>query len=139
MAFLAAVVIRADHHHGRDVKGADGKPVENAQIKMIRTDIKGNYKTKTNKKGHYIYMGLPMGTYDIRCSSKTNRWTERGRVRTKPGDPIPVNFDLKAQQASKEEMQKAMESGTMTKEMERGLTAEQKAQMEKELKERRKR
>ena len=48
-----------------DVKGLDGKPVDKADIKITRTDIKGEYKTKTNKKGHYIYMGLPMGTYAV--------------------------------------------------------------------------
>ena len=47
------------------MKGQDGKPVEKAEVKIVRTDIKGNYKTKTNKKGHYLYMGLPMGKYDI--------------------------------------------------------------------------
>ena len=47
------------------VKGADGKPVEKAEIQITRTDIKGSYKTKTDKKGHYLYMGLPMGKYTI--------------------------------------------------------------------------
>ena len=48
------------------MKGADGKPVQGAKISIVRTDIKGNYPTKTDKKGHYIYMGLPMGKYDVK-------------------------------------------------------------------------
>src|SRR5689334_8586351 len=46
-------------------KGPDGKPIEKAEVIITRTDIKGSYKTKTDKKGHYLYMGLPMGTYTI--------------------------------------------------------------------------
>ncbi|HEV2473389.1 MAG TPA: carboxypeptidase-like regulatory domain-containing protein, partial [Chthonomonadales bacterium] len=41
------------------VTGADGKPVPNAQILIVREDMKGTYKgAKTDKKGHYIYNGL---------------------------------------------------------------------------------
>ena len=36
------------------VKGTDGKPLEKAEVHIIRTDIKANYKTKTDKKGHYL-------------------------------------------------------------------------------------
>jgi tetratricopeptide (TPR) repeat protein len=136
MAFLAMSAFAQITTVEGIVKGADGKPVQNAQIKIDRTDIKGSYKTKTDKKGHYIYMGLPMGTYDIAVLVEDKQVDGAKGVRTKPGDPIPVNFDLKNQEASKEQMQKAMETGTMTKEMERGMSAEQKAQMEKELKDR---
>src|SRR5580704_17975352 len=33
-----------------DVKGEDGKPLKDALIKIERTDIKGNYKVKSDKK-----------------------------------------------------------------------------------------
>src|SRR5258705_13203689 len=46
-----------------DVKGEDGKPLKDALVKIERKDIKGNYKVKTDKKGHYYYGGLPIGTY----------------------------------------------------------------------------
>lgn len=123
-----------------DVKGTDGKPLQNAQIKIVRTDIKGNYDTKTNKKGHYIYMGLPMGTYNITVLVDGKEADKVSGVRTSPGDPKPIDFDLsKSQQASAQkqaEMQKAIEAGQLTKDMERGLTSEQKAQMEKDIKDR---
>src|SRR6201998_3853918 len=48
-----------------DVKGEDGKPAVGAVIKIERKDIKGNYNTKTDKKGHYYYGGLGYGTYDV--------------------------------------------------------------------------
>ena len=38
---------------------ADGQkvPLADAQIDVFRTDIKGEYKTKTNKKGEFVFAG----------------------------------------------------------------------------------
>jgi tetratricopeptide (TPR) repeat protein len=120
-------------------KGPDGKPLDKAEVQIVRTDIKGNYKTKTDKKGHYLYMGLPMGTYDITLMVDGKPADSVKNVRTRPGDPIPVNFDLKDTAAAKAqaqaEMAKALETGQLTKEQERSLTPEQKAAMEKQVKE----
>jgi tetratricopeptide (TPR) repeat protein len=120
------------------VKGADGKPVQGAKINLVRTDIKGNYNTKTDKKGHYIYMGLPYGKYDISVEIEGKVADQVKGVQTRPGDPTPINFDLKAQQAdnsSKQaEMQKAMETGQMSEDLKRQLSPEQKAEMEKQMK-----
>src|ERR1051325_4824063 len=121
------------------VKGQDGKPVEKAEVQIVRTDIKGSYKTKTDKKGHYLYMGLPMGKYDVSVLVDGKVADAMKGVSTRPGDPIPVNFDLKASQADKAQQQaqmaKAIETGTLTKEQERSLSPEQKAAMEKQIKE----
>jgi tetratricopeptide (TPR) repeat protein len=120
-------------------KGPDGKPIEKAEVQIIRTDIKGSYKTKTDKKGHYLYMGLPMGTYTIDLMVDGKKVDSVSKVQTRPGDPIPVNFDLKAsqqdQQAKNAEMQKAVETGQISKELERQMSPEQKAAMEKNIKE----
>lgn len=120
-------------------KGPDGKPIEKAEVQIVRTDIKGNYKTKTDKKGHYLYMGLPMGTYDITLMVDGKAADAVKNVRTRPGDPIPVNFDLKDSAAAKAqqqaEMAKAIETGQLSKEQERSMTPEQKAAMEKQIKE----
>jgi tetratricopeptide (TPR) repeat protein len=122
------------------VKGTDGKPVQGAEIQITRTDIKGNYKCKTDKKGHYIYMGLPMGTYDIAVNVEGKLADKVSGVRTSPGDAKPVDFDLsKSQQAgsaTSAAMQKALETGQISKDLERGMTADQKAQMEKDIKDR---
>lgn len=121
-------------------KDPTGKPIEKAEVQIIRTDIKGNYKTKTDKKGHYLYMGLPMGTYTIDLYVDGKKVDSVAKVQTRPGDPIPVNFDLKASQqdqaAKSAEMQKAVETGQISKEMERSMSPEQKAAMEKQIKER---
>jgi len=120
------------------VKGTDGKPLQNAEIQITRTDIKGNYKCKTDKKGHYIYMGLPMGTYTIVVAVGGKEADKVSGVRTSPGDSKPIDFDLsKTQMANstkQAEMQKAVETGQISKELERGMSAEEKAKMEKQIK-----
>lgn len=121
-----------------NVKGADGKPVQNAQIEITRTDIKGNLKTKTDKKGHYIYMGLQYGgMYNVAVVIDGKKMDEVKGVKMS-GDTKPVDFDLKAQQATNEAkqaaMQKAVETGKVSDDLTRGMSAEQKAQLEKQIK-----
>ena len=101
MAFLAVSAFAQITTIEGIVKGQDGKPVEKAEVQIIRTDIKGSYKTKTDKKGHYLYMGLPMGKYNIDVVVDGKKVDSMKNVSTRPGDPIPVNFDLKASQADK--------------------------------------
>lgn len=79
-----------------DVKGADGKPVQGAQILITREDMKGTYKgAKTDKKGHYIYNGLPKGKYTVSVLVDGQEKQHIEHVATQLGDPVPVNFDLK--------------------------------------------
>jgi tetratricopeptide (TPR) repeat protein len=119
-----------------DVKGPDGQPLKGAQILIEREDMKGTYKgAKTDKKGHYIYNGLPLGTYkvSVMIDGKTADFVEH--VRTKLGDPTEVPFDLKQIADKQAAMQKAAETGTLTKEQERGMSKEQREAYEKKAKE----
>lgn len=120
------------------VKGTDGKPLQGAEIQITRTDIKGNYKTKTDKKGHYIYMGLPMGTYTIAVAVNGKEADKVSGVRTSPGDSKPIDFDLtKSQQSTANQqaaMQKAIETGQASADLTRGMSADDKAKLEKQIK-----
>jgi tetratricopeptide (TPR) repeat protein len=119
-----------------EVKDEDGKPLVGAWVMIERTDIKGNYKVKTNKKGEYFHAGLPLGTYNIRLEVDGKVRDQVKGVRTRLGDPLPINFDLQGQKKKSQEVQAANESGTLTKEQERSMSPAQKAEMEKALKER---
>jgi len=119
-----------------DVKDAGGGPIKDALVKITRTDIKGNYKVKTDKKGHYFHAGLPLGTYNVAVEIEGVERDLMKGVRTRLGDPIPVNFDLKAKQMEAEAIAKAAETGTLTKEQARDMSPEQKAALEKQMKER---
>ncbi|HUK17257.1 MAG TPA: carboxypeptidase regulatory-like domain-containing protein [Bryobacteraceae bacterium] len=122
------------------VKGTDGKPVQGAVINIVRTDIKGNYKVKTDKKGHYIYNGLPMGTYNLSCEVDGKEIDKVSNVKTRPGDPLQMDFDAKKTQAeggSKQAaMQQALQTGEISKDLERQLSPEQKKQLEDQMKKR---
>ena len=123
-----------------DVKGIDGKPLVGAVVKIDRYDITAHYKTKTDKKGHYFYNGLPLGNYNVTLEVDGKDVDQQKGVRSKLGDPTNVSFNLQASKGARDAaqaaMQKAAEGGQLTKDMERGLTADQKAALEKTLKER---
>src|SRR5258708_38846179 len=58
------------------IKQADGQsvPASDAVIDVFRTDVSGKYNTKTNKKGEFVFAGLPyVGTYIIAGSHPSAR------------------------------------------------------------------
>lgn len=118
-----------------DVKGVDGKPVKDAVIKIARTDVKANYKVKTDKKGHYYYGGLSIGTYTVTLEVDGMDVDAVQGVRTSLGDPKDVNFDMKQIQARNGGGGAPGAGAAPAQEQERGMSAEQKAEFEKKKKE----
>ena len=117
-----------------DVKGEDGKPAVGAVIKIERKDIKGNYNTKTDKKGHYYYGGLGLGMYDITVEVNGKAVDMMRGVRTQ-GAPAEINFDLKATAARNAAAAAAGGAAAPPPEENRGLTPAQKAEQERVRKE----
>ena len=75
---------------------ADGQkvPLADAQIDVFRTDIKGEYKTKTNKKGEFVFAGIPfVGTYVVAVSHPTASPNFMPGV--KAGRGVPVDLIVK--------------------------------------------
>jgi tetratricopeptide (TPR) repeat protein len=112
------------------VKDPSGQPIKGAVVNFDRTDIKGHYTVKTDKKGHYGHYGLPLGTYNVTVAVDGKTVDGINGLRTKLGDPMEQNFDLKAAQ----QQQQANASGQLTEEQARGMTKEQKEQFEKNAK-----
>ena len=76
---------------------ADGTatPVANAVVDVWRTDIGGDFHTKTDKKGEWIFAGLPYtGTYVVSISAAGASPMAKGGV--KAGRDIPVDVNLVA-------------------------------------------
>ena len=119
-----------------DVKGADGGPLKGALIKIDREDIKGHYQVKTDKKGHYFYGGLPLGTYKITLEVDGKDVDFVDKVHSRLGDPTVNDFDMKAQMAKRQALSAAAESGTLSKDQARGMSPDEKAAFEKANKER---
>ncbi len=93
-----------------DVKDAEGKPLVGALITLDRTDIKGHYQVKTDKKGHYYHGGLPLGTFRVSLKQGEQVLMFFDGVRIRPGDPMVVNFDLKVEQ----QRQQAVQAGVLS-------------------------
>ena len=115
-----------------EVKGADGKMVTGAQILIEREDMKGTYKgAKTDKKGHYIYNGLPIGKYSVSVLDGGQLKDKVEHIQTKLGDPIPVNFDLAASAAKAQ----AASGAGAAEEQDRSMSKADREALEKKQKE----
>lgn len=73
-AMIALASLTASAQTGRlegDVVKADtNEPIVGAEVLIERTDIKGSYPVKTDKKGHFLHAGVPyVGTYTIMVSA----------------------------------------------------------------------
>ncbi|MGH9773012.1 MAG: tetratricopeptide repeat protein [Candidatus Acidiferrales bacterium] len=75
-------------------KGVDGNKLAGYPIIIERTDIKGTYKTKTNKHGNYVYIGLPIGNYKVVLDSPSGQQLYYIEKHVGLGDPTEVDFDL---------------------------------------------
>jgi tetratricopeptide (TPR) repeat protein len=117
-----------------DVKGPDGAPVKGAEIVLERTDIKGHYKVKSDKKGHWLYTGLPFGTYDITCAIDGKVVDGMKGVKSKYGDSTTVDFDARKAVAAQAATQQANATGQLSNDQARGMSKEQKEQYEAQLK-----
>jgi tetratricopeptide (TPR) repeat protein len=86
------------------VIGEDGQPLKDALILIERTDVRGNYKVKTKKKGDYFHAGLPLGTYKVSVEVNGTIVDSVNGVRCGMGEPTNIDFDLaelkRKQQAS---------------------------------------
>jgi len=111
-------------------KDQNGQPAKGALVVLNRTDMKGHYQVKVDKKGHWLYMGLPYGTYDISLVINGQTVDKVSGVHSKYGEPVDV--DLNA--AKVVAQQQANAAGQLTPEQEKGMTAEQKKQYEEQLK-----
>ncbi len=121
------------------VIGLDGKPVVQAEVRIHRTDIKWDAKLKTDKKGHYIHTGVPAGgIFEISVVIDGKEADKLGNFKSTLGDHPPTDFDLRknaAANAGKNEMVKqAMETGQVSDDLKKQLTAEQKAALDKSMK-----
>src|SRR5688572_15988691 len=125
------------------LKQADGTkiPASDAAIDVFRTDLSGKYTTKTNKKGEFVFAGLPyVGTYIVAASHpeaqanwaanvKAGRETEYV-IELSPGDGKRLTLDeIKGASSNRGAKSSAADSGEA-----RQPTAEEKAKAAEEAK-----
>jgi len=99
-AFLVATAIVTSAQTGQlrgtvQLAGADGKqtPVVGATVDVYRTDMKSDYHTKSDKKGEWVFAGLPfVGRYVVSISAPGAAPSARADVRA--GQDISVDMVL---------------------------------------------
>jgi len=81
----------------------DGTPCVKCIVVIERQEIKGNYTVKTDKKGGFTYIGLPLGNYKISLENPDGKvlFFFNGR-HIGMGDPTEVNFDLQKEVATQQ-------------------------------------
>ncbi len=68
--FTLSAFAQVGRIEGDVIKTGTTEPIVGAQVDIVRTDIKGNYPVKTDKKGHFLHAGVPfVGTYTIIVSA----------------------------------------------------------------------
>ena len=78
-----------------NVKGPDGKPVNNASVRIERKDAKATLnEAKTDRKGNYGFNGLASGSYKL-TALVNNVPTSIDNVKTRPNGVVRVDFDIK--------------------------------------------
>lgn len=100
------------------VKGVDGNPLVGAVIVIERTDMKGRWEVKTNKKGAYIQMGLPSRPARFKLSlywQEKPVWYQDG-VMVSTGEFTRIDIDLAKERAQMPAEQKAQEEEIRTEE-----------------------
>ena len=91
-AFAPSTPAQASGIEGK-VLGADGRPVQNAEVRIQRQDKTGAPVTiQTDAKGRYVSSKLPAGTY--RVSVVQNGAVKSNVTMKTVGEPARIDFDL---------------------------------------------
>ncbi len=84
--------------------GPGGKKLAKYLIIITRQDIKGTYKTKTNKKGEYVYIGLPLGIYKVTLEDPSGHPLATQEKHVGFGDPTELDFNLQGMKQAQQEL-----------------------------------
>ena len=110
----------------------DGSACVKCPIIIARQEIHAVYKTKTNKKGEYIYIGLPLGMYKITLQDPSGKPLYYIEQKIGMGNPIEVDFDLPKLLANQqqEEQKEAKANPELAKEIAEQQKQQQEAEKE---------
>ncbi len=87
-------------------RGQNGELLAGHPIIIERQAVRGIYRTKTNKKGQYTYIGLPIGDYKVTIQDPAGKDLFFINTRVGMGDSTVLDFDLAKEVAQAEEARK---------------------------------
>lgn len=106
---------------------ATGQPMVGATVELVNTETGQKIELKTNKKGEYFSLGVPIGTYNYRLLVNGNEVFHLNKVavNSSQSPEVRTDFDMKKEAAN------AAKGVGLTPEQQKAI-AEQKAKQEKE-------
>lgn len=100
---------------GDVVKEGSKEPIVGAEVVIERTDIKGTYPVKTDKKGHFLHAGVPLtGTYTVLVSAPGCEPTFLSGIRVINNNE-PLKIELRAGDGRKLTMEDVKKAGGVAK------------------------
>lgn len=89
----ASVLAQVGRLEGSVVAADTKEPIVGAEVQIERTDIKGSYPVKTDKKGAFLHAGVPLtGTYTIIVSAPGRAPFYLAGIRGSNSEPIKVEL-----------------------------------------------
>lgn len=89
----ASALAQVGRLEGSVVKADTKEPVVGAEVQIERTDIKGSYPVKTDKKGTFLHAGVPLtGTYTVIVSAPGHQPQFFAGIRGSNSEPIKVEL-----------------------------------------------
>ncbi len=94
LAFTASAFAQVGRIEGDVLKRGTTEGIPGIDVVIERTDIKGSYPVKTDKKGHFLHAGVPyVGTYTIMVSGAGFAPAYLGGVRPAQGEGLKIEMD----------------------------------------------
>jgi tetratricopeptide (TPR) repeat protein len=97
-AVLLLATIAAAQGNGRldgQVLDRNGNPYPDVTVQIKNPDTGQSYTTKTDKKGHYIQLGLLTGIYDVTFSNAKDQMNYATKTRVDETQENTLNINLK--------------------------------------------
>jgi tetratricopeptide (TPR) repeat protein len=103
----------------------NGQPCVKCIVLIQRPDTGNTFKTKTNKKGDYLFIGLDMANYKITLENPSGQTIYYVQKHIGFGDPTEVDFDLPkiAAQQKQAQQTEAQKNPEVAKQEEQGAQA----------------
>ncbi|MGH9327827.1 MAG: tetratricopeptide repeat protein [Terriglobia bacterium] len=106
-------------------KGLQGQRLSRYPIIIQRQEIKGTYKTKTNKHGSYVYIGLPIGNYKVILEDPQGHPLFYVMKHVGLGDPTEVDFNLAQEKGAQQQLEVLKEQkqfGALKQQFDQGMS-----------------
>src|SRR5262249_21018516 len=107
------------------VKDAQGQPVDGAKVSIDMTEgVTRHFETKSNKKGEFVQIGLPPGSYNV-SAEKDKQGSAPVPTRVRVGGPSEVTIVIGAGGGAAGAKEAAAKTAELKKAFEEGIAASQ--------------